>query len=124
MPRHTHTALSKKRSRSKPEREGSSRQRKLSTPELDARALALREAGTNFSAIARTLELERATDAHRCFVRALGTLEGSERRRVVENEEARLDELEARIKNRDAADAAKVARRLQGVTNFRKAIVQ
>jgi hypothetical protein len=124
MPRHTHTTLSKKRSRSKPERESSSRQRKLSTPELDARALALREAGTTFSGIARMLELERATDAHRCFVRALGAVDGTERRRLVGNEEARLDQLEERIRNRDAGDEAKVARRLAGVTNLRNAIGQ
>ena len=40
------------------------------------------------------------------------------------NEEARLDRLEQRIRDRDAADVAKVARRLQGVTRLREAMVQ
>jgi hypothetical protein len=96
----------------------------MTAPELDAQALALREAGSSFSAIARILELERAVDAHRCFVRALNAHDGEERRRLVDNEEARLDRLERRIRDRDAADAAKIARRLHGVTNLREAIEQ
>ena len=92
--------------------------------EIDARALALREAGTSFSTIARLLELERAVDAHRCFVRALNANDGNERRRLVENEEARLDRLEKRIRDRDNGDAAKIARRLRGVSNLREAIRQ
>jgi hypothetical protein len=43
----------------------------MTAPEIDAQALTLREAGTSFSTIARMLELERAVDAHRCFIRAL-----------------------------------------------------
>jgi hypothetical protein len=91
---------------------------------VDAQALALREAGTSFSAIARVLELERAVDAHRCFVRALNTHHGDDRRRLIYNEEIRLDMLEERIRSRDAADATKVVRRLRGVINFREAIGQ
>ena len=123
MPRHTHGARSKRRSTSKPERVGSRRQR-LTAPELDAQALALREAGTSFSAIARVLELERAVDAHRCFIRALNAHNGDDRRRLIDKEEVRLNMLEERIRSRDAADATKVARRLSGVTNLREAIGQ
>jgi DNA-binding transcriptional MerR regulator len=108
----------------KPERGGSSKGRKVPAPELDARALALREAGTSFSGIARVLELDRAVDAHKCFVRAVHAHEGSERRRLIDNEEARLDQLEERIRDRDGADATKVARRLQGVTILRDAVTQ
>lgn len=124
MPRHTHGPRSKRRSTSKPERSGSSRGHRVTAPELDAKALALREAGTSFSAIARLLQLERAVDAHRCFVRALNGHHGDDRRRLVDNEEARLDTLEERIRSRDAADASKVTRRLRGLTNLREAIGQ
>lgn len=124
MPRHTHSPRSKRRSTSKPERGGSSRTKRASAPELDARALALREVGTSFSAIARVLELERAVDAHRCFVRALNAHQGEDRRRLVDNEELRLDRLEQRIRDRDAGDVTKVERRLRGVTNLRVAIDQ
>ena len=96
----------------------------MRSPEIDAQALTLREAGTSFSAIARMLELERAVDAHRCFVRALNAQDAEERRRLVDNEGVRLDRLEERIRNRDAADATKIARRLRGVNNFRGAIGQ
>jgi hypothetical protein len=47
-----------------------------------------------------------------------------ERRQLLENEEARLDRLESRTRERDAAAAAKIERRLLGVTKFRKAIRQ
>ena len=122
VPRHTHSPRPKRRSTSKPERGGSPRVRRLTAPELDAQALALREAGTSFSAVARILDLGRAVDAHRCFVRALHAHDGDDRRRLIDNEEARLDLLEERIRSRDAADASKVARRLQGVSNLREAI--
>lgn len=70
------------------------------------------------------MELERAVDAHRCFVRALNAHQGEDRRRLVGNEELRLDRLEARIRDRDAADATKIARRLRGVTNLRVAMAR
>jgi hypothetical protein len=96
----------------------------MTAPEIDAQALTLREAGTSFSTIARMLDLERAMDAHRYFVRALNAHDGNERRRLVNNEEARLDRLEERIRDRDNADATKIARRLRGVSNLREAIRQ
>jgi hypothetical protein len=82
----------------------------------------LREAGASFSAIARSLELDRATDAHRSYVRALGTRVGDERLRLVRNEEMRLDQLERRIRQRDASDPEKVERRLLGVARLRGAM--
>jgi hypothetical protein len=96
----------------------------MTAPEIDAQALALRETGASFSAIARILELGRAVDAHRCFVRGLNAHDGKERRRLVDSEEARLDRLEMRIRDRDAGHATKIARRLRGVSNLREAMVQ
>ena len=84
--------------------------------------LALRGSGTSFSAIARQLELGRAVDAHRSFVRALDAQSADDRRKLVQDEEARLDQLEQRIRERDAPDAEKIERRLRGVTNYREAL--
>ncbi len=122
MPRHNHgRAQRRSTSTSASERSGGSRRRQASG-DLDAQALTLRESGKSFSAIARLLGLERATEAHRSFVRALGAREGDERKQLIKNEEARLDQLEQRIRQRDAQDVAKVERRLLGVQSLREAI--
>ncbi|MGH9028523.1 MAG: hypothetical protein ACRDV4_02770 [Acidimicrobiales bacterium] len=84
----------------------------------------MREDGSSYSAIARRLELGRAIDAHRSFVRALGAYNGNDRRRLVESEEGRLDRLAQRIRTRDAADPEKVKRRLMGVDKLREAVRQ
>ena len=84
----------------------------------------MREGGSSYSAIARRLELGRAVDAHRSFVRALGVHNGDHRRRLIESEEGRLDRLEQRIRTRDAADPDKVKRRLAGVDKLRQAVRQ
>lgn len=105
-------------------RAGSPRGQRFSAPQPDAQALALRETGTSFSAIARKLDLERAADAHRCFVRALNAFDGMDRRRLIDNEKSRLDRLAERIRERDGADTTKVARRLRGLANLREAIGQ
>ena len=94
------------------------------TQEVDAQVLAMREGGCSFSAIARRLELHRAIDAHRSFVRALAAYNGNDRRHLVESEEGRLNRLEERIRSRDAADPEKVKRRLMGVDKFREALRQ
>ncbi len=124
MPRRTNTTLSRRRSSPAPERGGKPRRHRPPTQEVDAQVLALREGGNSYSAIARRLELGRAVDAHRSFVRALGSHDGAERRQLVENEEARLDRLEQRIRDRDAAEPSKIERRLLGLNNFREAIRQ
>lgn len=122
MPRHNHSkAQRRSTSSSAPERSSGSRRRQASG-DTDAQALTLRESGKSFSAIARTLGFERATEAHRSYVRALGASEGDERRRLVKNEEARLDQLEQRIRERDAKDVPKLERRLEGVQKLREAI--
>jgi hypothetical protein len=121
VPRHTHSKQSHRRSSASSESGGKVRRR---TPigDIDGQALALRESGSSYSAIARQLELGRATDAHQSFVRAVGARDGDERRRLIKNEEARLDRLELRIRDRDAADASKIERRLLGVDKLREAI--
>jgi hypothetical protein len=60
--------------------------------------------------------------AHTSFVRALSSREGDERKQLVKNEEARLDQLEQRIRERDAADVPKLERRLLGVEKLREAV--
>lgn len=91
---------------------------------MDAQVLALREGGSSFSAIARRLELPRAVDAHRSFLRALSAHAGNDRKQLVEGEEERLDQLERRIRTRDAADPEKLERRLVGVGKLRDALRQ
>jgi hypothetical protein len=121
MPRHTNDKRSKRRSAGASDRQkGASR--RVPPRHVDAQALALRESGASFSAIARTLELSRATDAHRSFVRGLAAHEGDERSKLLNNEEARLDTLEQRIRDRDAGDDEKVERRLLAVKKLREAI--
>jgi hypothetical protein len=124
VPRRTNTTLSQRRSSPAPERSGKPRRQRSPTQEVDAQVLALREGGSSFSAIARRLELGRAIDAHRSFVRALGTHDEAERRQLVVNEEARLDRLEQRIRERDAAEPTKIERRLVGLNKLREAIRQ
>lgn len=124
MARRTRGTLSQRRSTGAPERSWSPRRQRPPTREVDAQVLALREGGSSYSAIARRLGLGRATDAHRSFVRALGAHNGAEWRRLVDREEARLDRLEQRIRDRDAAEPDKVKRRLMGVDKFREAIRQ
>jgi len=121
VPRHTNGKQTRRRTPAPPER-GRTGRRRPPTQDIDAQALALRESGSSFSAIARLLELGRATDAHQSFVRALRAHDGEERRQLQKNEEARLDLLEERIRDRDAADTAKIERRLLGVKNYREAL--
>jgi hypothetical protein len=121
VPRHTHGSQRARRTAPSPDRAGGSRRRSPSR-DIDAQAFSLRESGNSFSAIARTLGLDRATDAHRSYIRALGTHEGDERRRLIKNEDGRLDELEQRIRQRDAGDVTKLERRLLGLEKLREAI--
>lgn len=122
MPRRTHTTVPRRRATAAPERGRTPRRQRLATQEVDSQVLALREGGSSYSAIARQLELGRAVDAHKSFVRALGARDGAERQRLVDNEEARLDRLERRIRDRDAAEPQKVTRRVAGVDKLRAAI--
>jgi hypothetical protein len=123
MPRRTRPRTARKHGAT-PERGGITRRRRPATKEVDAQVLELRQGGSSFSAIARKLELHRAIDAHRSFVRALGAYTGNDRRQLVEGEEERLDQLEKRIRARDATYPEKVKHRLTGVDKLREALRQ
>lgn len=86
----------------------------------DEQALALRETGKSFAAVAQGVGFKRALDAHAAFLRAFRTREGDERTHLAERESVRLDELETRIRTRDANDVTKMERRLAGVDKMRK----
>jgi hypothetical protein len=91
---------------------------------VDEEALSRRESGQTYNAIARGLELPRAMVAHEAFLRALGHRSGEDYQTLVANESRRLDELEERIRTRDAANPEKVARRLEGVDVLRKSLAE
>jgi hypothetical protein len=82
----------------------------------------MRENGASYSAIARGLELRLAVDAHRAFVRAVARRPDDERTQLVARESARLDQLEVRIRNRDAGDPSKIERRILAVEKLRAAL--
>jgi DNA-binding transcriptional MerR regulator len=123
VPRRTHEKQRARRATATPERGGGSR-RRAPSGDTDAQALTLRESGMSFSAIARALGLDRATEAHKGYIRALGRREGDERNQLIKNEEARLDQLEQRIRERDAGDESKLERRLRGLKKLREAIAR
>src|SRR6516225_10485729 len=58
----------------------------------DGEALALREQGRSYAAIARTLGLKRATDARAAFLRALRAAPEDERTQIAGREYQRLDQ--------------------------------
>ena len=113
------------RSGSDPRSSGEGRQRTPRPsfrPNTDGEALALREKGLSYAAVARHLELRRATDARAAFIRALHGRPDDERRSIVGREHIRLDELEARIRHRDATEPAKLERRLLALANLREGL--
>lgn len=82
--------------------------------------LALRESGKTYAAVARSLGLKRSVDAQAAFLRAVRRREGEERSELVERENARLVQLEARIRTRDAAEPEKMERRLLALGKLRE----
>jgi hypothetical protein len=122
MPRHTHGKERPRRGAAPATERGGGGRRRGPSSDTDAQALTLRESGKSYSAIARTLGFDRATEAHRSYIRALGSREGDARLQLIKNEDVRLDELEQRIRQRDAADVTKLERRLLGVQRLREAI--
>jgi hypothetical protein len=89
---------------------------------VSEQALTLREGNASYSAIARRLSLRRAVDAHQAFIRAVNARTGDEQALLVANEQARLDLLETRIRERDAADPEKIQRRVEAVSKLRAAL--
>ncbi|HMK99397.1 MAG TPA: hypothetical protein VK428_04350 [Acidimicrobiales bacterium] len=86
----------------------------------DEQALALRDSGKTYAAVARSIGLKRAVDAQAAFLRALRRREGEERSRLVDRESSRLVELETRIRSRDANEPEKMERRLQALAKLRE----
>jgi hypothetical protein len=68
------------------------------------------------------LELHRAGDAHGAFLRALKSRNDEEREQLIVSEQGRLDTLEKRIRERDAAVPEKLARRLGALESLRTAL--
>jgi DNA-binding transcriptional MerR regulator len=84
--------------------------------------MALREQGRSFAAIARTLGLKRAGDAREAFLRELRSHPDEERHELVERELERLDQLEARIRSRDADEPDKLQTRLSALAAMRQSL--
>ena len=90
--------------------------------ETDRKAMDLREAGHSFAGIAKTLGLERASDARAAFLRDLGGRVGKERKALTDRELERLDKLEVRVRARDAEDPEKLDRELKTLAAMRKRV--
>lgn len=84
--------------------------------------MALREQGRSFAAIAGALGLKRASDAREAFLRELRSRPSEERQGLIERELGRLDELEARIRSRDAEKPDKLHTRLGALEAMRKSL--
>src|ERR1700686_871275 len=70
----------------------------------DEDALRLREEGRSYAAVARSLNLKRSNDALAAVMRALHQRPDAERAELIGRERVRLDQLEARIRDRDKTD--------------------
>jgi hypothetical protein len=86
---------------------------------LDEEVVALRERGKSYSAVASALGIKRAVNAQEAFVRAMRSLSEKERSAMHQRESARLDQLEARIRSRDAHEPAKMERHLVALEALR-----
>jgi hypothetical protein len=106
-----------------PRERSSPRRPERASRNTDEEALALRDTGLTYSAVARRLDIRRAVDAHAAFLRALRQRQGDERAKLAQREVARLDELETRIRTRDAADPTKMERRLAALGKLRDPLV-
>ncbi len=84
--------------------------------------MTLREQSLSFAAIARTLGFKRAADAREAFLRELRSRPDEERQHLVERELERLDELEARIRTRDADEPDKLRTRLGALEAMRESL--
>jgi hypothetical protein len=91
--------------------------------DLDEEVVALREQGQSYSAVARTLGIRRAVDAQAGFIRAMRKLPDQERKAMYQRETERLDQLEARIRSRDAADPVKLERHLVALGVLRESML-
>ncbi len=90
---------------------------------LDDEVVALRESGHSYSAVARTLGMKRAVDAHAAFIRVIRNKPLEEREAFTKREGERLDQLEVRIRSRDAEQPVKMERHLEALEALRRAIL-
>jgi hypothetical protein len=88
-------------------------------PNSDEQALTLRDSGRTFAAVASSLGLKRSSDARAAFLRALARRPENERARLSKRELERLDQLEARIRDRDRDAPEKMQRRLGALAVMR-----
>jgi hypothetical protein len=86
---------------------------------LDEEVVTLRERGQTYSAVARALGMRRATNAQEAFIRVMRSLPEKERKALHRRESDRLDQLEARIRSRDAAEPVKMERHLVALEALR-----
>lgn len=88
----------------------------------DEDALRLREEGRSYAAVARSLNLKRSNDALAAVMRALHQRPDAERAALIGRERARLDLLEARIRDRDRNDQIRLDRRLGALEKLRSSL--
>jgi hypothetical protein len=109
------------------ERDTAERPRRAERPrqprrDVDEEVVSLREKGESYSAVTRALGLKRAIDAQAAFVRAVRSRPDPERAGLSKRESLRLDQLEERIRSRDAEDPVKLERRLTALEALRQAL--
>lgn len=91
--------------------------------ERDEKALAFREEGRTFAAIARELGLHGTVEANAAFNRALRRKPSGEQDGLRQREMARLDALGERVRQRDDLSDEEVARRMRGLERLRKTLL-
>jgi hypothetical protein len=90
---------------------------------LDEEVVVLREQGQTYSAVARSLGLKRAVNAQQAFIRAMRALPEKEQASLHKRESARLNELEVRIRTRDANEPVKMERHLAALEALRQTML-
>lgn len=89
---------------------------------VDEEVVALRQKGNTYASIASAVGLKRAEDARAIFMRALRASPEGVRADMVARESQRLDQLELRIRERDANNPEKLGRRLTALLSLREAL--
>jgi hypothetical protein len=85
----------------------------------DDRVLELRTERKSYVAIARLLELDRASDAVAAFNRALRRRPDDEQERLRQAELARLDRMQENLRKKDGLSSADLTRRMRVVQRLR-----
>lgn len=120
------TSKSRDKRRAGPDRDredkGGSFGPRRSRRSIDAEVVALRERGQSYSAVAAALGIKRAVNAQEAFVRAMRSLSDPDSKALRARELGRLDQLEARIRARDANEPVKMARHLGALAALRDAM--